>query len=90
MIAWDKITKEDIKLITHIQKRAYSIWPDINVMTLNMDLTACQVGDTPLDLEKLLAFDDFNFSHDIGGITQHIDRETGKLMDRFSPRCTLR
>lgn len=53
-----------------------------------MDLRACHATDVPLDLERLLnEFDDYNFLHDVVGIKRHMNRETGKLMDCFLPRC---
>ena len=56
-------------------------------LTLHMDLTAVHANGTPLDLPKLLAADEFNFAHDINGITRHLDRNTGKLLHFFLPRC---
>jgi hypothetical protein len=41
----------------------------------------------PLDLDKLLTADDFNFSHDVFGIARHINRRTGEIEDFFVPRC---
>ncbi len=41
----------------------------------------------PLDGEKLLHFPDFDFWHDIAGITRHLDRDRGVLTDFFVPRC---
>lgn len=89
MIAWEKLTKEDCEKINKIAIRASGIAGNIDAVSLDMDLTACQVGDSPLDLNKLLAFDDFNFAHDIGGISRHMNRETGKLEDCFVPRCAV-
>jgi len=40
-----------------------------------------------LDFEKLLSFDDFNFYHDMFGIHNNLDRNTGKLKNHFVPRC---
>ena len=57
-----------------------------NRMAVSMDLTACHANGCPLDLDGLLAATDGDFGHDVGGIAQHIDRETGKLQDCFSPR----
>jgi hypothetical protein len=53
-----------------------------------MDLLAADGvnGNRPVDLDALASADDFNFIHDVGGICQHIDRTTGKLMDCFVPR----
>lgn len=41
----------------------------------------------PLDLEKLLAFDDFNFSHDVDGMLCNTRPPSGKLLNCFIPRC---
>lgn len=51
-----------------------------------MDITAVHANGNPLKLAELLATDDFNFTHDVFGITRHIDRETGKLGGCFVPR----
>jgi hypothetical protein len=57
--------------------------------TLSMDLAAVN-ADGELDAEKLLAFPDVDFFHDICGIMRHMDRSTGRLQDFFSPRCARR
>jgi len=91
MINWD-VTKEDNILIGKIVQRAIETitsnggQPD--ALGLSMDITACHLNGCPLNLSKLLNADDFNFSHDIMGISQHINRHTGKLGDCFLPRCT--
>lgn len=59
-------------------------------MTLEMDLIACHMNDTRLDLHALETADDFNFSHDVFGIERHINRDTGKLERFFVPRFALR
>lgn len=60
--------------------------------SLLMDLTAADGvnGNLPLDWERLLAADDFNFFHDVGGIRRHMNRFTGKLGNSFTPRFTLK
>jgi len=80
--------KSEHELIGKIVKRAVKELDEIVVMDLNMDVTATHCNGTPLDLEKLLAFDEFNFSHDIYGIMDHIDRTNGKLTRGFLPRCS--
>lgn len=55
--------------------------------TILMDLSACHANGCPLDFKRLLAFPDFDFAHDIFGINQRIDRETGQLRNCFVPRC---
>jgi hypothetical protein len=60
-------------------------------MNLIMDLTAADGvnGNRPIDWDRLLAADDFNFMHDLGGISRHLDRATGALTGQFLPRFTL-
>lgn len=76
-------TTGESDLILKIVKRAKTT----DRLSLNMDITACHANGCPLDLEKLLAFDDFNFYHDINGISRNINRTTGKLENCFLPRC---
>jgi len=52
-----------------------------------MDLAAVAEHST-VDWVTLLAANDGNFLHDVGGIHRHIDRTTGELTDHFSPRFT--
>lgn len=61
-------------------------------VNLTMDLLAADGvnGNRPLDWDRLLAADDFNFMHDLAGIARHIDRSTGELTDHFMPRFTVR
>lgn len=57
---------------------------------LLMDLGAADGvnGNPPLDWDRLLEADDFNFLHDLEGISRHMDRSTGRLGDCFVPRFT--
>ena len=87
MIDWKCVNKEDYKTILAIAERAYSLLGH-EVLTTEMDVTACHI-ECPLRLNDLLAADDGNFAHDIGGISRHIDRETGKLGDCFVPRYAV-
>jgi hypothetical protein len=56
--------------------------------------TMCTLGFAddacPIDWERLLAADDYNFSHDISGLDRHMNRETLKLEGFFVPRFALR
>ncbi len=80
-------TKEEDRLIGLIVKRAISSFDDIrDSVSLEMDLSATHCNGTPLDFERLLAFDNFNFAHDIYGILNHIDRNTGEINGGFLPR----
>ncbi len=85
MINW-MITKENLQKIGKIcdRDRAKIERPR---MDLIMDLSATHSNGCPLDFDKLLGFDDFDFYHDIYGIVKHLDRTTGKLQNCFLPRC---
>lgn len=87
MINW-KVTKPDMTLLTQIALRAKKLtaYKDVSLLTINMDVTACHLNGCPLKLKKLLKADDFNFAHDVIGISNHIDRETGTLLNCFLPR----
>jgi hypothetical protein len=78
----------DFETIVKISKRASKITPSLPVMCCMMDLEACHNNHCELDLDKLLNFDQSNFLHDITGITNNLDRTTGKLENCFSPRCS--
>jgi hypothetical protein len=86
MIQFDT-TKEEAELIDKIVDRAVAIEASIDRLSLNMDLSATHANGCNLDFDKLIAFDDFNFVHDVGGIMDHLDRTTGQLKDCFLPRC---
>jgi hypothetical protein len=66
-----------------------SVYRIRSLLDWQMDVTACHLNGTKLDLEQLLAFDDFNFCHDVFGIARHLDRSTGALQNCFLPRCAL-
>jgi len=83
-------TREESATIIEIVKRARRQLPEIDGMDLRMDLAACHANGCPMDFERLLAADDFNFFHDVCGIQRHIDRRTGQLTDFFHPRFASR
>lgn len=88
-IDW-KLDDHDRELVGLIVDRALA-HPSatIDPLDLEMDLTACHLNnERKLDLQKLLEFDEFNFWHDITGISNHLDRNTGRLTNHFLPRCT--
>lgn len=89
MINWTA-TKEEFKAMARIAHRACALNPDYNYQTCLMDLNATHSNGMPLDLERLEAFPDFDFAHDVFGIANHIDRDTGKLTRCFVPRCAKR
>jgi hypothetical protein len=83
------VTRDEQVLILAIVKRAKRM--DLiraKPLDLDMDLCATHRNGNPLRLKALLDADDFNFAHDVCGIQQNIDRETGEMMNCFLPRFT--
>ena len=86
-----KTNKKERVLIRKIVDRAaklLSLQNEQKLITIEMDITAAHCNGNPLDLKKLLGFNDENFLHDVAGIFRHIDRESGALMNFFSPRSS--
>lgn len=87
------MNRRDIKLIARIAERGVKVLNDggavVNRLDVIMDLEYCH-DDIPLDFEKLAAFDDGDFGHDISGIYCHFNRHTKKLEDCFVPRCAVK
>ena len=87
------MNKDDIRTISKIAARAVEIarkqGADYSQTTAMIDLEKCH-AQMPLDLDALLAADNFNFTHDVFGIANHIDRETGIVGDCFVPRYARR
>ena len=60
-----------------------------------LDLTVCHANGCPLDLDAMLEVlaehgMTYDIAHDIAGIDQHINRDTGELEDFFIPRFAKR
>lgn len=91
MVSFD-VTRDEAHTIRAIVERADTMAREVNdgegvdKLSLAMDLTACHANGCPLELERLLAADDFNFAHDVFGIMRHMDRRTGRLGNCFLPR----
>ena len=92
-----EVTAAESKLIKKIIDRVEKLWKEnghapraFSRVDREMDLVACHANGNPLDLNRLLQADDFNLLHDVLGIARHLDRETGKLLDFFSPRYSRR
>lgn len=89
-IKW-KVTKRDDVVIRKIVERGWQLdWlreSYASKVDMHMDIVACHANGSPLLLEKLLGFDDFNFAHDMSGICRHLNRDTGKLGGCFVPRA---
>lgn len=90
----DMATAVAMDLIGKIADRAVAVYASHDIRVARQDVlmdisTVHLSGSNKLRLEEFLAADDQNFIHDIAGINRHLDRETGKLMDCFSPRFSL-
>lgn len=94
MVKFD-VTLDDAELIRSIALRAYGIatrkaggvregMPKLQDWM--MDITAVHANGCRLRLDELLKADDFNFTHDVFGIHQYLDRQTGVLGRCFVPR----
>jgi hypothetical protein len=83
------VTQEDSEIIREIVARARKADPDLDALSLTMDITACHASGNPLKLRELLEADDFNFAHDVFGIQNCINRESGELTRNFLPRFSV-
>lgn len=82
-----EVSRADAKLIQQIVDRAVKVeLLNGSRMDLEMDIEATHANGNPLRLAELLAADTFNFSHDVVGIQNCIDRNTGKMTRFFVPR----
>ena len=73
---YNRLTKEMIAI------RAKRDWGVDKVSTLTI-LNALKIT---MDFDRLLHSESYTFTHDIGGITKHIDKLTGELKG-FHPIC---
>lgn len=85
------VSRREAQTIRAIAARAAKLaidagikWPD--VLTYQMDISACHANGCRLRLDDLLAADDFDFEHDVFGIHEHLNRNNGKLKHAFLPR----
>lgn len=89
-VEFAKFTDEERHTVDAIVDRARRAYLSAGMepptkMDLHMDISAV-AARTPLRLDDWLEADDFNFTHDVGGIRRHLNRQTGELMDCFVPR----
>jgi len=81
--------KEETQVQMAIAERAMPLFrkAGVDVTKLEVFMDVANVHKVcPLRLQELLEADDFNFSHDIGGIYSHFNRQTKKLENFFMPR----
>lgn len=89
MIEWEKTSLKDVRLIALIVGRIMKLEltfgrQHVEVM---MDMEATHISN-PLRLQELLDSSEGDFTHDVVGIFNNIDRETGELKNCFVPRFT--
>ena len=78
--------REEKMTVVEIAKRADALGIMMNDrMSLMMDVEAVH-AEIGLKLDELLKADDANFTHDIVGIQNNLDRKSKKLQNFFLPR----
>lgn len=82
---------KEFDLIGQIADRAVEISREQGCMVPNklhflMDIDTVHHGDCPLKLAELLAADNANFTHDVFGISNNLNRDSGELENCFLPR----
>lgn len=91
-----KASSADRETIRAIGRRYHEILIRANIPDHQQFADACIIALTTchiryeFDLDKLLGFDNLNLLHDIRGIVEHGDPDTGELHRHFWPRCDSR
>ena len=75
-------------IINRAAAKGYIPAKGAEALAARMDIAACHANGCRLDLKKFAEFDNFNFAYDFFGIRNHLDRESGKLVRCFLPRCS--
>lgn len=88
------VPKAERKDFRSVLKRARQLFRarkvPVDMTTLEMDLAATHNHICRLDFARRAAADDFNFLHDLFGITDCIDRELVAFVNHFLPRFRQR
>jgi len=87
MIDWQNLTELENQLIISIGRRAKKLGVTRDAVSLQMDISAAHLCK-PLKLLELYQSKDVDFLYDIKGIQKNIDLPTGKMKNRFVPKCT--
>lgn len=85
-IPWHRLTDDERADLELIADRAVGMTLSDEEKDVEMDVGATHLL-IPLDLQKLLDFDDQNFIHDVVGIRNCLDRENFQMLHHFLPRC---
>lgn len=85
--------KHDTKTFNAVVERAMDMFKrhetPVDEQTLRMDLLVTDTNCGGLDFKGLLDATPFDFSHDIVGIVENMDRANMKLGNCFTPRYSL-
>jgi len=82
-------TEYEYGLIEKIADRAIGQYPEGDRLTFEIDIEAVHGNNVRLRLKELLEAGDYDFRHDISGIYNNMNRETGKLENFFLPRYSM-
>lgn len=85
------ISPEDKVRVEQIVERTAKLAEEVGIETINktdleMDLIATHANGCPMQFQRLLDADNFDFVHDVLGIREHLNRRTGRLEHHFLPR----
>lgn len=90
-INWEQLSNDELNLLHGITQHAVKVARKSGIPLDPMNtLTSLSVVhiSTPLRLPDLLEADEDDLMHDVLGIIRHLDPDTGRLGDLFSPRYT--
>lgn len=86
MVPWHLTSEKDRELAAAIAERSVSTEIHLDGKSAAMDVEAFHML-VPLDLQKLLDFEDVHFIHDVAGIRDCLDRDNFRVEHNFLPRC---
>jgi hypothetical protein len=81
-----KTTTQEHLLIYEIARKAKEVNKFYDLQDLMIDIAATHLNGEPLDLEKLAEMEYIDAHHDISGIQDNLNRDTGQLENCFMPR----
>ena len=84
-VEFAEFTDAERRYVKRIVKRLKEYSSDLDSLEVTMDLAAVH-KTTPLRLRALSTADKMNLLHDIYGIRDNLDRDTGRLKEFFFPR----
>lgn len=80
------VNHEDANQIIRIGNRVRGLDPRSVFTNIIMVLRAAQCAGANLDFDKMIDASSEDLMHDINGILDNIDHETGKLKNNFLPK----